>query len=137
MIDYFPQVDIVTPDWPSASGMAGSDSPLEVLKYWSKLGASVVSVRHGANGSYVWDAKHDQMWHIPIAKVETVDPTGCGNSYGGGFMVGWAKHQDSRIAGAAGTVSASYLAKMVGVPAVTDALREEAQAILDQLLGSY
>ncbi len=134
MIDYFPQVDIVTPDWPSASGMAGSESPLEVLKYWSKLGASVVSVRHGANGSYVWDAKHDQMWHIPIAKVETVDPTGCGNSYGGGFMVGWAKHQDSRIAGAAGTVSASYLAKMVGVPAVTDALREEAQAILDQLL---
>lgn len=134
MIGYFPEVDIVTPDWPSASGIAGSESPLEVVKFWAKLGPSLIAIRHGANGSYVWDSTHDQIWHIPIAEVETVDPTGCGNSYGGGLMVSWEKHKDAKIAGAAGTVSASYLAKTVGVPSVTEALQKEAQTILEELL---
>ena len=134
MLQYFPNVDIVTPDWPSASGVAGSDEPLEVVKYWSRLGPSLVAVRHGPNGSYVWDSVHDQIWHVPIARVETVDPTGCGNSYGGGLMVAWEKHKDARIAGAAATTSASFLAKTVGVPPVTGALQKEAQSILEQLL---
>ncbi|MGD8458457.1 MAG: carbohydrate kinase family protein [Anaerolineales bacterium] len=134
MIEYFPEVDIVTPDWPSASGIAGSESPLEVVKFWSKLGPSLVAVRHGANGSYVWDSTHDEFLHVPIAKVETVDPTGCGNSYGGGLMAAWEKHRDARIAGAAGTVSASYLAKSLGVPPVTESLQKEAQGILEELL---
>jgi sugar/nucleoside kinase (ribokinase family) len=135
MLEYFREVDIVTPDWPSASGIAGSESPLEVVKFWSALGPTLVAIRHGANGSYVWDSKHDQIWHIPIAKVETIDPTGCGNSYGGGLMVSWEKHKDARIAGAAGTVSASFLAKTVGVPPVTEDLRREAEAIIEELLN--
>ncbi|MBN2044347.1 MAG: carbohydrate kinase family protein [Anaerolineales bacterium] len=134
MIDYFPEVDIVTPDWPSASGIAGSESPLEVVKFWSKLGPDLVAIRHGAKGSYVWDSKLDQIWHVPIAKVDTVDPTGCGNSYGGGLMVAWEKYRDARAAGAAGTVSASYLAKTVGVPPVTAKLESEASLILEKLL---
>lgn len=134
MLAYFPEVDIVTPDWPSASGMADSESPLEVVKFWSKLGPAMVAVRHGANGSYVWDSSHDQIWHVPIARVDTVDPTGCGNSYGGGLMVAWEKHREARIAGAAATVSASYLAKTVGVPPVTEELQKEAALILEELL---
>jgi len=134
MMAYFPEVDIVTPDWPSASGFAGSDKPLEVLRFWSKLGASVVAVRHGMNGSYVWDKVHDKMWHIPIVKVQALDPTGCGNSYGGGLSVGWEKTRDAKVSGCYGTVSASYLAKTVGVPKVIPEIEEEAQLILQQLL---
>ena len=78
--------------------------------------------------------EHDQIWHIPIVKVETVDPTGCGNSYGGGLMVSWEKHKDARIAGAAGTVSASFLAKTVGVPPVTGTLQKTAETIMEELL---
>lgn len=131
---YFPEVDIVTPDWPSASGFASSEDPLEVLKFWSKLGVSVVSIRHGMNGSYVWDKLHDKMWHIPIVKVQALDPTGCGNSYGGGLSVGWEKTRDAKVAGCYGTVAASFLAKTVGVPSVTQEIKEEAQLILQQLL---
>lgn len=135
MLDYFPNVDIVSPDWPSASGIAESDNPRLVLEFWSKLGPKLVSIRHGAHGSYVWDSVHDKMWHIPIAKVETVDPTGCGNSYGGGFFVGWDKHQDAKLAGCYGTVSASFLAERVGVPPVTKELEKEAQKRLEHLLS--
>jgi sugar/nucleoside kinase (ribokinase family) len=134
MLDYFPQVDIVTPDWPSASGIARSDRPLDVVKYWSRLGPSLVAVRHGAAGSYVWDQYHDQIWHIPIVKVDTVDPTGCGNSYGGGLMVGWDQYRDARMAGCTGTISASYLAKTLGVPPVSAQMTREARGLLDELV---
>lgn len=134
MLSYFPNVDVVTPDWPSASGIANTNSPLEVLKYWSKLGPSLVAVRHGIHGSYVWDKLHDQMWHIPIVKVNAIDPTGCGNSYGGGLSVGWEKTHDAKVAGCYGTVSASYLVKTVGIPPVTPELEVEARKIMSNLL---
>lgn len=134
MLDYFPEVDIVTPDWPSASRIANSDTPSEVLKFWTKLGSSVVAIRHGIRGSYVWDKFHDQMWHIPIVQVNAVDPTGCGNSYGGGLCVGWEKHRDVKIGGCCGTVSASYLAKTVGVPTATVVTESEVELVLEELI---
>jgi sugar/nucleoside kinase (ribokinase family) len=134
MLAYFPEVDIVTPDWPSASGIAGSDDPLEVLKFWTKLGSTVVAIRNGAKGSYVWDKHYDQMWHIPIRRVKAVDPTGCGNSYGGGLCVGWEKYRDAKVAGCCGTISASYLAKTAGIPSITSGIQKEAREALEVFL---
>ena len=73
---------------------------------------------------------HDNRPFI-ITKEELLQK---GQGYGGGLMVAWEKHRDARIAGAAGTVSASYLAKSLGVPPVTDALQKEAQGTLEELL---
>jgi sugar/nucleoside kinase (ribokinase family) len=131
---YFNQVDIVTPDWPSASGIAGSDDPLTVLKYWSKYGTDLVAIRDGARGSYVWDKVHDEMLHIPVVDIDPVDPTGCGNAYGGGLIVGWDKFRDARIAGCYGTVSASFLAESVGVPVPSAALKADAESRVGNLL---
>ncbi len=135
MLAYFPNVDIVTPDWPSASGFAGSDDPLEVLKFWSKLGPDLVAIRDGARGSYVWDQHHDQMWHIPVVEIKLMDPTGCGNAYGGGLSVAWDQHKDAKVAGACGTVSASFLAERVGVPTVTAEVKATAETRLENLLA--
>lgn len=134
MIEYLPEVDIVTPDWPSASQIAGSDDPREVLKYWIKLGPAVIAVRNGMKGSYVWDRFNDRMWHIPIVKIKAVDPTGCGNAYGGGLCVGWDKYRDAKIAGCCGTVSASFLARTVGLPPVTGDIEMESRPLLEELL---
>ena len=134
MIDYFPNVDVVSPDWPSASGFAQSEDPKEVLQYWSKLGPACISIRNGIKGSYVWDRKTDQMWHIPIDKVEAIDPTGCGNAYAGGFAVGWHQFQNAKDAGAAGTISASYMAKSIGVFPVTLEVQAEAEQKREDLL---
>ncbi len=135
MLGYFKRVDIVTPDWPSASGIADSDDPLTVLKVWSKFGTDLVAVRDGARGSYVWDREHDEMLHIPVVEIDLVDPTGCGNAYGGGLCVGWEKFRDARIAGCYGTVSASFLAEGVGVPIPDKALQARAESRVGELLG--
>ncbi len=135
LIALLPQVDLVTPDWPSASGMARSHDPKQVMQYWATLGARAVAVRHSQYGSYTWDRDHNQMWHIPILPVQVVDPTGAGNSYGGGWCVGWAETRDARSAGCYGAVSASFLVECVGVPRVTPDLRQEAQARLEHALA--
>jgi cytidine kinase len=135
MIAYFNQVDVLTPDWPSASGIAETEQPLHVLKYWSSFGPDLIAIRDGSRGSYVWDKAHDEMLHIPVVDIDLVDPTGCGNAYGGGLAVGWDKFRDARMAGAYGTVSASFLAESVGVPLPDAEIRDKAQVRLDTLLG--
>ena len=127
---------MVSPDWPSASGLAGSSDPKEVLTWWSKKGAACVSVRNGRQGSYVWDRDHDTMWHVPIIDAPRVDPTGCGNSYAGGFCVGWEKHRDAKIAGAMGTVSATFMIETPGIAAVEDSTQAEATRYLDALMDT-
>jgi sugar/nucleoside kinase (ribokinase family) len=136
MIAFMPEVDIVSPDWPSASGFAGSDNPLTVMKFWSKLGAAAVSVRHGHNGSYAWDRDHDVVWHIPPVPVNVVDPTGAGNSYGGGWCVGWDQKRDALYAACFGAISAHFLVETVGIPPVTAELEAKACRLLEPTLAS-
>jgi sugar/nucleoside kinase (ribokinase family) len=134
VIEFLPHADVVSPDWPSASGFAGSDDPRKVLAWWSKSGPACVSVRNGRHGSYVWDRDHDRMWQIPIIDVERVDPTGCGNSYAGAFGVGWDKHRDAKIAGAMGTVSAAFMIRTPGPAAITPETSGEAREYLANLM---
>ena len=135
MIKLFQEADIVTPDWPAASSIAGSDNPTEVLRYWSQLGPQLVAIRHGSNGSYVWDREHGISWHIPIVNVEVIDPTGAGNAYGGGLCVGWGKTLDARLAGCCATISAAFLVRRYGLPEMTSELSKEAFLTLDELKG--
>jgi hypothetical protein len=135
ILDLLKVVHTATPDWPSASGFAGSDDPLTVMKYWSGTGPDLICVRHGHRGSYVWDKFHDEFWHVPSVPVNVVDPTGGGNSYGGGMSVGWDKTQDARSAGCYGTISASMIIREVGVPTMSQRLQEEAIKMLPEVIG--
>jgi sugar/nucleoside kinase (ribokinase family) len=127
-------VDIVCPDWPTASRVAESQDPRAVLRAWSALGPELVAVRHGARGSYVWSQEHDEAWHIPAVAARVVDPTGAGNAYGGGLCVGWTSTRDARRAGSCGTISASIVVRQVGLPAMSAELEHEARALLDRAL---
>ena len=133
-LELLPQVDIVTPDWPAASGIANNDDPKIVLAHWATLGASVVAIRHGRNGSYVWDRFTNQSWHIPIVPVTAIDPTGAGNSYGAGLCVGWLGTNEAAIAGCYGTVAASFVVEAAGMPtAITAEMKSVATKRLKAL----
>lgn len=136
MLPIIQKVDVVTPDFPAASAVAGSSDPLEVMKYWSKLGPSLIAIRHSSQGSYTWDREHGEFWHIPPVPVEVVDVTGAGNCYGGGLITGWNKTRDARIAGCYGAVSASFLVGQYGLPKMTTKLQAEAKDLLEQALTS-
>jgi sugar/nucleoside kinase (ribokinase family) len=127
IVALLPQVDMVTPDWPSASGIAGTDDPRRVLEYWSRLGPGLVAVRHDEHGSYVWSRHDDRSWHIPAVAVQVTDPTGAGNSYGGGLCAGWLRGRNSARAGALAAVSASFMIEHVGMPSAPERYQAVAQ----------
>jgi cytidine kinase len=131
LLDLARQVDLVTPDWPSASVLAGSEQPADMLRYWAALGPEAVAIRHGAHGSYVWDRRHGQAWHIPILPVHAVDPTGAGNAYGGGWCIGWWRSHDSRLAGCYATVAAALMVSQAGMPPLDDEHRRHAQSLFE------
>ena len=136
MLTLIEQVEIVSPDWPTASGIAGHEDPAKVVAYWATLGPSAVAVRHGARGSYVWSRDRDEAWHIPPAPAEVVDPTGAGNAYGGGLCVGWTETRDIRRAGCYAAISASMLVRQLGLPAMSAAVQREAQALLPRAIAA-
>ena len=136
MLTLVSQADIVTPDWPSASGIAGSDNPKTVVEYWASLGPTLVAIRHGVHGSYVWAREENRIWHIPVLPTDVVDPTGAGNSYGGGLCAGWVEAGDARQAGCRGTVSARFLVERVGLPVMSEELQAEASRLLVRTLES-
>ena len=110
-------VDIVTPDWPSASGIAGTEDPRQVLRYWSRTGPELVAIRHSEHGSYLWSRAAGRGWHIPAVPVATVvDRTGAGNSYGGGLCAGWLLTGDPIRAAIHAAVSASFMIEHIGMP---------------------
>jgi sugar/nucleoside kinase (ribokinase family) len=129
------RADILTPDWPAASELAGSHQPQDVLRYWSALGPQAVAIRHGAQGSYVWDRQHGQAWHIPILPVQAIDPTGAGNAYGGGWCIGWWRFRDARLAGCYATVAAALMVSHAGMPPLDDANRQLAATLLETALS--
>jgi sugar/nucleoside kinase (ribokinase family) len=136
MLKLIRRVDVVAPDWPTASGVAGSDDPARVMAHWSTLGPAAVAVRHGARGSYVWNRERDEAWHVPAVPVDVVDPTGAGNAYGGGWCVGWTETGDARLAGCQGAVSASILVGHAGLPPLSEAMRQHARALLEDAVAA-
>jgi sugar/nucleoside kinase (ribokinase family) len=127
IVALLPHVDLVTPDWPSASGLAGTDDPRRVLECWARLGPRLVAVRNAEHGSYVWSRNDDRCWHIPAVAVRVVDPTGAGNSYGGGLCAGWLRGGDAVQAGALAAVSASFMLEHIGMPSAPERYRVAAQ----------
>ena len=134
MVELIKQVDIVTPDWPSACLISNNDEPRKVLDYWTKLGPRLVAIRHGHHGSYVWDSIHDEHWHVSPAPVIVIDPTGGGNSYGGGLFSGWYEKQDALQAAVRGTVAANFLIRQYGIPEISDPLINEANKLVEIVL---
>lgn len=135
LLDLARRADIVTPDWPAASSLAGSDDLAEVLRFWASLGPRAVAVRRGARGSYVVDAEARRAWHIPPLPVTVVDPTGAGNAYGGGWCVGWQRTGDARQAGCYGAAAAATILSHPGMPDLDDATHRRAAELLEQALG--
>jgi sugar/nucleoside kinase (ribokinase family) len=135
LLDLARKADLVTPDWPAASSLAGSEDLAEVLRFWAGLGPRAVAIRRGAHGSYVWDAEAPMAWHIPPLPVTVVDPTGAGNAYGGGWCVGWQRTRDARRAGCYGAASAATILSHPGMPDLDEATHRRAVELLELALG--
>lgn len=122
---------IFSPNLVEAESMVGTADPHEQIRRLVTAGAQVVALRMGEDGSIVHRADTGETWQIPIVETNVVDPTGAGNAYCGGFVVGWCETGDLQMAGIYGAVAASFMIEQIGLPAATSgncfAYKDEAQ----------
>lgn len=111
-----PHADIVSPNLLEAGLVYGLDDPERLARQMLDDGAPVVALRMGEAGSLVGARGVAELVYVPPAPVPTIiDQTGAGNSYCGGFLVGWRRSGDLRVAACYGAVSASFALEVTGV----------------------
>ena len=128
-------VDGFLPSRDEAAGLLGGwPGTEEAARALAALGAPIVCVKLGAEGSIGFRAEDELVVRMPAASLDPIDPTGCGDAFCGGFLVGLAESGDLRTAMAQGTVSAGFVAQDHGAAHALTIDREAAQRRLAALL---
>jgi sugar/nucleoside kinase (ribokinase family) len=89
-------------------------STWEMAEHLAGFGCRYVVLKLGARGAALWDGFTSRRWHIPAYPTTVRDPTGAGDAFAGGFLVGLATTQDPLEAALWGTVSASLTIERSG-----------------------
>ncbi len=109
------QADIVSPNLHEAQTMYGISDEVEIMRRMLEDGARVAALRMGELGSLLAQRGDDRAYYIPAVDVpELVDQTGAGNSYCGGFLVGFCRSGDLVEAGCFGAAAAAFTLEHVG-----------------------
>lgn len=101
------EVDAVLPSEDDLLRLRPNARPLDAARELRDRGARIVVVKLGGAGSLVID-RSGGVTHVPAYPAETVDPTGAGDSFCGGFLVGLRETGDAVQAALYGTVAASF-----------------------------
>ncbi|RLT44182.1 MAG: hypothetical protein DWI57_03455 [Chloroflexi bacterium] len=128
---FLPLVDIFSPNWEESSLLLGINDPDAIVDRFLEMGVSLVALRMGGAGSLV--ATAEERWRIPVVPTHVVDVTGAGNSYCGGFLVGYAQTGDPWLAGLYGAVSASFTIEQFGLPVIDGETDARAAGRLNEL----
>lgn len=107
-------VDFFLPSKEEATALYGSNDMVAAARSFANAGASIVAIKMSTKGSLVYVKESDRFYRVPIYPANAVDPTGAGDSYCGGFVVGFLETGDPVHAACYGTVSSSYVVEYVG-----------------------
>lgn len=129
-----PLFDIISPNTAEAGWLLGETQPERQATLLFECGVRCLALRLGAAGSLVGTA--EQIYYIPAVPVHVIDETGAGNSYGGGFVVGYVQSGgDPLTAGRYGAVSATFALGQLGLPVASDDWQAVARQRLTLLLS--
>ncbi|WP_417480597.1 carbohydrate kinase family protein [Maricaulis maris] len=109
----------------------GMETALERL---SALCRGTVAVKLGPKGVLTWDKTAGRAVPVPALKVDTLDPTGAGDSFCGGFLAGLVETGDPVKAACFGAVSASRIVQRFGADGPLPFERGALRALLESHL---
>ncbi len=111
-----PQADVVSPNLLESQTILEIKDAETIVRMMLDNGAKIAALRMGERGSLLGKQGQRELIHVPPVPVpEVVDQTGAGNSFCGGFLVGWHRTGDLRTAGCYGAVSASFTLEQMGL----------------------
>ena len=110
--------DLLLPSGPEATMLTGDEDEESACRSFVAGGIPIVALKRGEKGSIVYVA--DRAIDVPSLEVEEVDPTGAGDCYDAGFVVGllegWDLRRVARFANVAGALSVTRKGPMEGAP---------------------
>lgn len=84
----------------------------KLMKPFHEMGAKIVVVTDGPNGSYAFDGQ--EYYYCDIYDVPILERTGCGDSYSTGFMAGLILGYNVKEAMKWGTINAACVIQKIG-----------------------
>jgi sugar/nucleoside kinase (ribokinase family) len=104
----FDGIDIFSPSIVEIEALWPGESLPNVIRRIADFGVRWIAIKMDTRGSIVHDAEMKKTFQIPIYPANTVDVTGAGDAYSGGFLLGLGETSDVLQAGMYGTISASF-----------------------------
>ncbi len=102
--------------------------PAAAARALGQLGPAAVVVKMGARGSLVYSPRAETMVHVPAFPCNAIDPTGAGDAFCGGFLVGLVETGDPIEAACYGTIAASFVVEGFGSLFALHVARRDAEA---------
>jgi sugar/nucleoside kinase (ribokinase family) len=107
----------------------------EMAEALGAMGPEFVVVQTARSGYYLYDHVSRKRWIIPQYPSRVVDPTGGGDAFAGGFLVGYREDYDPLEAALKGAIADSLTVEGSGVFYALDAMPGLREARLDSLKG--
>jgi sugar/nucleoside kinase (ribokinase family) len=133
IVELFKDVDVLMPSQAEVKAFFGERGIPEAARRLADYGPRVVAVKMGRDGSLIYDKGSDLVFSVPCYPASVKDPTGAGDSYCGGFMVGYSKSGDPLQAAMCGTVSASFVVEGFGAAYALQVTNEQAEERLHKV----
>lgn len=110
-----PRCDIALPSLDDSQQLTGLTEAEAIADHYLKLGAPMVALKMGAEGSLIVTAS--KRYRLPAHKVTAVDATGAGDTFDGAFLARLLDGDDPEAAGRYANVAAAL--STTGYGAVT------------------
>jgi sugar/nucleoside kinase (ribokinase family) len=131
-LELLDRVDAVLPSEDDVRPFRPAADVVDAVRDLVRTVARAAVVKIGAAGSLVVDERA-VVTHVPAYPTEAVDPTGAGDSFCGGFLVGFDETRDPLEAALYGTIAASFVVEHRSALPVFAIGRDEAEARLAAL----
>lgn len=105
----------------------------EMAEALASFGCEIIVIKRGARGQMVYERTSRRRWEVPAYPARLTDPTGAGDAFCGGFLVGYATTLDPLQAALYGNISASFAIEGSGPFYLLDSMPGLAQARLASL----
>lgn len=110
--------DVILPSGEEAQLLTGETNTIRACRKLLNQGTGIIALKDGRKGSTIFT--RDGKSHIPTIKVKEIDPTGAGDCYDAGFVVGllkgWSLKKVGRFANICGALAVTRKGAMEGAP---------------------
>jgi ribokinase len=105
----------------------------EAAEQFAAMGPTHVVIKVGPRGALVFERDAKRFHQVPAFPARTLDPTGCGDSFCGGFLAGFMETGSALEAAQYGTVAASFTVEGFGATYPLRLTRQDAERRLAML----